>query len=173
MDNHFYSLAELPYGCYEVEKMKQKIFLDLSIHLGVFILNYAKLCMLKFYYDCVDEYLSREDFECSEYSEMDTDLAYMAISGDSFKALIKPKLHEESENDKHNWFVTPRVPQGKRMFGLFKVEFEGDKIISLCIKSYCTEKFSTDSTPGQVKFSMKGVNKGQLKNPMPHYEHMS
>ena len=92
MDNHFYSSAELPNGCYEVEKMKQKIFLDLSINLGVFILNYAKFCMLKFYYDCVDEYLSREDFKCSEYSEMDTDLAYMAIFGDSFEALIKPKL---------------------------------------------------------------------------------
>ena len=61
--------------------------------------------MLEFYYDCVDKYLSREDFE---YSEMDTDSAYMAISGDSFEALIKPDLREEFENDKHNWFVTPQ-----------------------------------------------------------------
>ena len=49
---------------------------------------------------------------------------------------------------------------------------EGDKIISLCSKSYCTEKFASDSIPGQVKFSMKGVNKGQFTNPMPHYEHV-
>ena len=130
--------------------MKQKIILNLPIYLGVFILNCAKLHMLKIYYYCVDKYLSCEDFE---YSEMDTDSAYMAISGDSSEALIKPKLNEEFENDKQNMVRTP---------GLFKVEFEGDKIISLCIKSYCTEKFSTDSTPGQVKFSMKGVNKGQF-----------
>ena len=109
MDNHFYSLTELPNGYYEVEKTKQKIILDLPIYLGVFILNYTKLRMLKFYYDCVDKYLSREDFE---YSEMDTDSAYMAISGDSFEELIKPDLHEEFENDKHNWFVTPKAPQG-------------------------------------------------------------
>ena len=32
------------------------------------------------------------------------------------------------------------------------------------------ESFTTDTTPGQVKFSMKGVNKRQFKNPMPHYE---
>ena len=104
MDNHFYSLTELPNGYYEVEKT---INLDLPIHLGVFILNYAKLWMLEFYYDCVDKYLFHEDFE---YSEMDTDSAYMAISGDSFESLIKPDLHEEFQNDKHNWFITPRAP---------------------------------------------------------------
>ena len=93
--------------------------------------------MLELYYDCVDKYLSREDFE---YSEMDTDPAYMAISGDSVEAFIKPDLREEFENDKHNWFVTPRAPQGKRTPWLFKAEFEGDKIISLCSKSYYTEK---------------------------------
>ena len=103
---------------------------------------------------------------------MDPDLEYMAIFGDSFESLIKPDLREEFENDKHNWFVTARVPQGKHTPRLFKVEFEKDKLISLCSKSYCTEKFSTDSTPGQVKFSMKSVNKGQSKNPVPHYEHV-
>ena len=43
-------------------------------------------------------------------------------------------------------------------------------MIGLCSKSYCRESFTTDSTPGQVKFSMKGVNKRQFKNPMSHYE---
>ena len=43
-------------------------------------------------------------------------------------------------------------------------------MIGLCSKSYCMESFATATTPDQVKFSMKGVNKGQFKNPMPHYE---
>ena len=43
IDNHFYDMIELPNSYYEVEKTKQKINLDLPIHLGVFILNYAKL----------------------------------------------------------------------------------------------------------------------------------
>ena len=167
IDNHFYDMTELPDGYYEVEKTEKKINLDLPVHIGVFILNYAKLHMLEFYYDCVHKYLSREDFE---YSEMDTDSAYMAISGDSFEQLIKPDLHEELENDKHNWFITPLAPQGKRTPGRFKVEFKGEKMIGLCSKSYCTESFATDSTPGQAKFSMKGVNKGQFKNLMSHYE---
>ena len=45
-------------------------------------------------------------------------------------------------------------------------------MIGLCSKSNCTETFATDSTPSQVKFSMKGVNKGQFKNPMVHYKHV-
>ena len=96
----------------------------------------------------------------------------MAISGDNFESLIKPDLCEEFEKDKHNWFVIPRAPQGKCTPGLFKVEFEGDKIISLCSKSYCIELFATENSPSQVKFSMKGVNKGQFKNPMSHYKHI-
>ena len=38
-------------------------------------------------------------------------------------------------------------------------------MIGLCSKSYCTENFATDTTPGQVKLSMKGVNEGQFKIP--------
>ena len=101
---------------------------------------------------------------------MDTDSNYLGITAENVEDLIKPELKEQFEREKHNWFVTPLAPQGKRTPGLFKVEFEGDKMIGLCSKSYCTEKFATDSSSGQVKFSMKGVNKGQFKNPMSHYE---
>ena len=41
MDEHFFNLTELPDGYYKVEKTKKKINLNLPIHLGVFILNYA------------------------------------------------------------------------------------------------------------------------------------
>ena len=75
---HFYDMTELPDGYYEVERTNPSINLNIPIHVGVFILNYAKLRMLEFYY----VYLSHEDFI---YFEMDTDSAYMAISGDSFE----------------------------------------------------------------------------------------
>ena len=87
-------MTELPNGYYEVERTKPSINLNIPIHVDVFILNYAKLRMLEFYYDCVDKYLSHED---SIYCEMDTDSVYMAISGDNFKQLIKPELREESK----------------------------------------------------------------------------
>ena len=104
--------------------------------------------------------------------EMDADSNYLGITAENVEDLIKPELKEQFEREKHNWFVTPLAPQGKRTPELFKVEFKGDKMIGLCSKSYSTENFVTDTTPRQVKFSMKGVNKGQFKNPMPHYEHV-
>ena len=165
MDEHFFNLTELPDGYYEAEKTKKKINLDLPIHLGVFILNYAKLQMLEFHYDFLVYYLHREDFEILE---MDTDSNYLGISAENLEDLINPELRKEFDRNKCNWFVTPHAPQGKRIPGLFKVEFKGDKMIGLCSKSYCTELFATENSPTQVKFSMKGVNKGQFKNPMPH-----
>ena len=77
-----------------MEKTKQKINLHLPIHLGVFILNYTKLFMLEFYYDFLDYYLPREDFEMVE---MDTDSNYLGISAENVEDLIKPKLREEFE----------------------------------------------------------------------------
>ena len=139
MDNHLYDLTELPDGFYDMEKAKKSINLTLPIHLGVFILNYTKLKMLTFYFDFINKFLSRQDFE---YCEMDTDSAYMAISGNISESLSKLDPREEFEKDKHIWFVTPRAPQGKRMPGLFKIEFQGDKIVSLCSKSYCIKKFA-------------------------------
>ena len=134
MDEHFFNLTELPDGYYEVEKTKKKINFDLPIHLGVFILNYAKLQMLEFYYDFLDCYLHHEDFEILE---MDTDSNYLGITGENVENLIKPELREDFERNKHNWFVTPHAPQGKRTPGLFKVEFKDInlniyKMIGLC-----------------------------------------
>ena len=125
--------------------------------------------MLEFYFDFLDYYLPREDLQIME---MDTDSNFLGITEENVEDLIKPELKEHFEREKHNWFVTPLAPQGKRTPGLFKVGFKGDKMIGLCSKSYCTENLATDTAPGQVKFSMKGVNKGHLKNPIPHYEHV-
>ena len=99
MDNHFYGSTELPGGYYEVEQTKSSIVLGLPIHIGVFILNYAKLCMLEFYCDFMDHYLSHDDFE---YVEMDTDSAYLGIAGQNLEDLVKEELRQKFEEDKAN-----------------------------------------------------------------------
>ena len=125
--------------------------------------------MLEFYYDLLDYYLHREDFEILK---MDTDNSYLGITAENVEDLItEPELREEFDRNRHNWFVTPLTLQCKCTPGLFKVEFKGDKMIGLCSKSYCTELFASENSPTQVNFSMKGV-KGQFKNPMLHYEHV-
>ena len=137
-----------------MESSKKKIKLGIPLQVGFFVYQYAKLRMLQFYYDFLDKYLHRSDYE---YCKMDTDSAYIAISGESVEDLVKPEMMHEFEIDKSNWFPrTDTVEHAKydtRTPGLFKVEWEGDGIISLCSKTYYCFR------AGKDKFSCKGVNK--------------
>ena len=82
--------------------------------------------MVQFYYDFLDKYLDRADFQMCE---METDSAYIAIAGNSVENLVKPELRAEFERDVNNWL--PRTDTAehkaydKRKPGLFKVEWEG------------------------------------------------
>ena len=149
----FRKLDNITEDTYEVESCKKTINLNLPIQVGFFVYQYAKLRMLQFYYDFLDKYLERADFQMCE---MDTDSAYIAISGDSVESLVKPELTEEFQQDKCNWF--PRTDTAehkaydKRTPGLFKVEWEGEGIIGLCSKTYYC-------FGAKDKFSCKGANK--------------
>jgi hypothetical protein len=143
---------------YEVEKAKTKIRLNLPVQIGYFILQYAKLHMLQFYYDFLDKFVDRVDFE---YCEMDTDSAYMALSTPDFLSAVKPRMKDyvhglqghcqpglEIEADcKDHWFPRTCCPQhakfDKRTPGLFKIEYEGDAMIGLCSKTYIVAKKKT------------------------------
>lgn len=154
-DPLFINMTELDENIFDIEKAKQRITLNLPVQLGYFILQYAKLRMLQFYYDFLDKFVDRSDFE---YSEMDTDSAYMALSGDSLQEIVKSHLLREFNHglynfcadvdieaddsthwlprqccDKHNMYDT-KTP------GLFKTEFFGNEKISLCSKTYACTK---------------------------------
>ena len=149
----FRKLDNLTDETYEVESCKKTIKLNLHIQVGFFVYQYAKLRMLQFYYDFLDKYLDRSDFQMCE---MDTDSAYIAIAGESVESLVKPELKAEFEADKCNWFPRTDTPEhkayDKRTPGLFKVEWEGQGIIGLCSKTYYC-------FGAKDKFSCKGVNK--------------
>ena len=129
----FRELNPIDDDTYEVQSSKKKIKLDLPLQVGFFVYRYTKLRMLQFYYNFLNKYLDRSDLE---YCEMDTDSAYIAISGECVEGLIKPQMMCEFENDKCNWFprtdTVEHAKYDKRTPGLFKVEWEGDGIISLC-----------------------------------------
>ena len=137
---------------------KKTIKQDLPLQIGFFVYQYAKLRMLEFYYDFLDKFLDRSDFQ---YVEMDTDSAYIALAGESLEDLIKPNLRETFSQEKTQWFPRDDTAEHKRYDkrtpGLFKVEWEGDGIIALCSKTYFC--FGT-----KEKFSCKGVNKRSNKD---------
>ena len=170
----FRNLEELEEGeLYEIQSAKGRITLDLPTQLGYFILQYAKKHMLSFYYDFMIKYT---DFKKFEYLQMDTDSAYIAISGTSLLDIIKPEMKEKFVKSlthlchvtdittSESWFprncCEKHINYDKRTPGLFKVEFEGEEMIGLCSKTYVVSKGS------EVKFSSKGINKKTVSDPL-------
>ena len=56
----FKNMNKLGQDLYEVETYKTRI------SVGFFILQYAKLRMLEFYYDCLNHYLIKNSFELTQ-----------------------------------------------------------------------------------------------------------
>ena len=167
---NFKKVTELENDMFEFELLKKKIKLTLPIYLGFHILQLAKLRMLSFYFDCIDQFCDRSDFQLCE---MDTDSLYMAISADGLDDIIKPEFKnvyfnqlrhscQDTVNTENFWF--PRIccekhrKYDRRTPGLFKIEHVCSEMILLCSKSYvCKED-------NQVKFSSKGLQKDKLSN---------
>jgi hypothetical protein len=93
---HFKDLEQLHGQKYEVIATKREIRMDLPLQIGVAVYHLAKFRMLQFYYDFIDKYIDRSDFELTE---MDTESNYFAFSEDSIDTLIKPHMREEYEKD--------------------------------------------------------------------------
>ena len=98
---------------------------------GIAVYQLAKLRMLEFYYDFLDKFCDRRDFELIQ---MDTDSFYMALSAEDFDEIIKPEMKELYKEEKKNWLVTDEY--SKRVPGLFKAEFQGKRMIALTSKCY-------------------------------------
>jgi len=96
---------------YEIVLNKKSIKQNMPLQVSCSVFDDSKLKMYQFYYDCIDKYIDRKDYQ---YIEMDCDSAYMALTGD-FDDLIKPDLKDELEKAK--WFILNNYD--KRTPGLF------------------------------------------------------
>ncbi|XP_057292550.1 uncharacterized protein LOC130621260 [Hydractinia symbiolongicarpus] len=84
---------------YEIREGKKKVHIDRAYQCGIAVYQLAKLRMLEFYYDFIDKYVDRRDFECIY---MDTDSAYFAISGEELRDVVRPELLDEYDKDVKN-----------------------------------------------------------------------
>ena len=107
-DRRFRQLDLVVYDAYEVEMNKKTVTYTLPVHVGFFVLQYAKMRMLQFYYDFINRYLERPLFQ---YCEMDTHSAYLALAAESVDALVTPELREHYFQHRSEW-----LPCGKRTF---------------------------------------------------------
>ena len=87
---------------YELESRKPRITIRRPFQVGIAVYQLAKLRMLEFYYDFLDRYFDRRDFELIQ---MDTDSNYMAISAGKLEDIVKPELQTEFEAKKQEWLA--------------------------------------------------------------------
>ena len=171
-DRRFRQLDVVVDDAYEIAMNKKTVTYALPVHVGFFVLQYAKMRMLQFYYDFINRYLERPLFQ---YCEMDTDSAYLALAGESVDDLVTPELREHYFRHRSEWLPSEccvehqneyvrcrladrpwvgdeacckaRKAYDKRTPGLFKVEWSGDGFVGLCSKTYycfgATDKYST------------------------------
>ena len=149
--SRFKTLEEIG-PAYKVELRKIKIKIDRPFQVGIVVYQLAKLRMLQFYYEFLDFYLDRRDFELIQ---MDTDSMYFALSREKLEDAIRPGYETQFEEDKKRWLAWNKW--SNREPGLFKLEKEGTHAIALCSKCYHIK----DQATGQAKVSSKGVNKRQ------------
>ena len=136
---------------YELRSRKLRITIRRPFQVGIAVYQLAKLRMLEFYYDFLDRYFDRRDFELIQ---MDTDSNYIAISGKKLEDIVRPELKAEFEAQKKNWLAWDKW--SGRTPGLFKLECEGNRMIALCSKCYFI-----DDQGEKKKFSTKGMSKKQ------------
>ena len=120
----------------------------------------AKLRMLQFYYDFLDHYIDRRDYELIP---MDMDSMYFALSYDTLEEAVKPALKQKFRK-KQQWLSCDKW--SNREPGLFKLENEGTGAIALCSKCY----FVDDEKNGKAKKSSKGVSQKQNELLWSRYE---
>ncbi|KAL9989202.1 hypothetical protein ACROYT_G003726 [Oculina patagonica] len=113
---YFVDLDEIG-EAYELESRKPRITIRRPFQVGIAVYQLAKLRMLKFYYDFLDKYFDRKDFELIQ---MDTDSCYMALSASKLEDIVKPELKQEFEAQKKQWLSWDKW--SGRTPGLFKLD---------------------------------------------------
>ena len=136
---------------YEIELKKKVLNMNIPLQIGFTILQYAKLRMLEMYYDFIDYFFDRKDFELGE---MDTDSLYIGFTSDNLHNLVKKEKQEEYNNllfnqcsdfnlnpEKGRFFIPRQCCEKHKHWdskipGMFKVEYTGKELISLNSKCY-------------------------------------
>jgi hypothetical protein len=145
--------------CCEITSTPETINVDMPVHVAHFVYQYAKLRMLKFYFECIDRFIDRSRFQ---YTHMDTDSAYLAINGETLYDVIKPEKLQEFNRVHDDWF--PRRDPKWTKFDLrrpaiFKLEKVGIATVALNSKCYYVQsEDNEDGTSGKDKMAVKGAN---------------
>lgn len=160
----------------ELVQSKSKIRLDVPVIVGMFVLDYAKLLMLNFYYRFLIKHIPQTNF-C--LIQTDTDSVYMAFSEESMFLAVPKANREQFMKEYAKWFAVEYCSNHEKKFfkavfsnkkwqpcdkcvemtlydsktvGKMHQEWVGKGVVALCSKAYWC--IGTDK-----KYSSKGLSK--------------
>ena len=139
---------------YEIISGKRVHNQNRPMHVASAIYGLAKLRMLEFYYDFMDKYFDRKDWQLMS---MDTDSMYLGLAAEKLLDLVKPEMEEEFEREKHKWLVV-KGKNDKRTPGIFKVESEARVGYSIVAKSHLYINDRPGPGEKEKKISLKGTS---------------
>ena len=140
-------------GAYEIKELERTVMIKRTYQCGIAVYQLAKLRMLEFYYDFLDKYFSRQDFELCY---MDADSLYLATSDDSLDEIAKPEMKQANEADKKNWLATDKFRE--RTPGLFQTEVVGTRGVWLTAKCYLVQNEAFNENKNSCKCVSKKYN---------------
>jgi len=175
-NGRFHKIEEIGDDILEFEHSKSHIKLDIPIQIGFFVLEYAKLLILSFYYDFLVKFIPFEDFALIQ---TDTDSLYFSLSTDSLFLAVPFTKRKSFMAEYSNWFAKEFCDKHQSLFfyckfnnsewspeeccqkvakfdsrtvGKFHMEWKGEGVVALCSKAY----YCIGDTN---KYSSKGISK--------------
>ena len=142
----FDKASDLGDNLVEIIERKKQITWKNPLHIASFVLGYAKLKMLQFFYEFIKKYLLDTHYECLQ---MDTDSLYICLSETTLEKCVKPHLLEDFNKEKKKWLADE---SSIREPGLFKLEYSGIAYCGLNSKTYAC-------LGDEIKLGLKGVQK--------------
>ena len=158
----FKDAAYLADGLVQVNATTRKIKQNVPVQLGKFILDYAKMHMINFYYHVLGDCC---DMDKIDLVSMDTDSLTLSLAENDLDACVKPDKRAFWESSvRPFWFVHRgcgkkcQDPEcNKRKPGPFKNEYYGDHLVGLSSKL-----FTVTSLSHPPKVACKGLTKDRL-----------
>ena len=95
---YFEDLEEIG-DAYKIESRKNKVTINRPFQIGIVVYQLAKLRMRQFYYDFLDHYIDRRDYELIQ---MDTDSMYFALSHDTLEEAVNQNSNASLKTTKSN-----------------------------------------------------------------------
>ena len=130
----FAELVEHDEHTVEISSLRTMTRLNMPVHIGFWVLEHAKLLLLRFYYDFLLKYIDKQDFVLVQ---MDTDSIYAGFGQNTLYQCVKRHLRAQFVVEFDKWMVKSYCETHKRHFLSVhsQVDIGNNKVVAKELKS--------------------------------------